>query len=78
MSRWTVTAAASPPSPCSSPRPPRGDEDADGLLVDAFCSLEEAARAHAYLSGWVLQLLAASRGEDMATTLAHVRETLAR
>jgi hypothetical protein len=55
----------------------RGDDSADGLLVDAFSSLEEAATAHAYLSGWVLQLLAASRGEDVAATLAYVRRTLA-
>jgi hypothetical protein len=56
----------------------RGDEAADGLLVDAFADLDEAAVAHAYLSGWVLQLLAASRGEDVASTLAYVRSTLDR
>jgi hypothetical protein len=56
----------------------RGDETADGLLVEAFTDLDEAVVAHAYLSGWVLQLLAASRHEDVAATLDYVRSTLTR
>jgi hypothetical protein len=35
-----------------------GDEAADSLLVDAFASAEEAALKHAYLSGFLLALLA--------------------
>jgi hypothetical protein len=50
----------------------RGDSDADALLVTGFNSLEEAARAHAYLSGFVLQLLADARSEDLMVTVAYV------
>jgi hypothetical protein len=43
----------------------RGDPSTDPLLVEAFTGLEEAARAHAYLCGFLLQLLAHERGESV-------------
>jgi hypothetical protein len=54
----------------------RGDSDADALLVTGFNSLDEAARAHAYLSGFLLQLLADARSEDIMVTVAYVGFTL--
>ena len=54
----------------------RGDSDADGLLVAGFDSVEEAARAHAYLAGFLLELLARSRSEDVTATVGYVRTKL--
>ncbi len=51
----------------------RGDERADALLAEAFESHASAALAHAYLTGFVLQLLAEERREPMETTVARVR-----
>lgn len=51
----------------------RGDTDADPLLVTGFDSVEQAARAHAYLSGFLLQLLAHHRSEDIVATVNYVR-----
>ena len=53
-----------------------GDEAADELLVDAFDDLGQAARAHAYLAGFLLQALAASRGESTTGSAAWVRSLL--
>ena len=39
---------------------------AEDMAVDAFDSLERAALAHAYLAGFVLEMLA----EQLATTVA--------
>jgi hypothetical protein len=50
-----------------------GDEHADALLADALGTHETAARAHAYLSGFLLQLLATERGEPVPATVARVR-----
>lgn len=54
----------------------RGDPDADALLVDGFDSVEQAACAHAYLSGFLLELLAHHRSEDIVTTVKYVRTVL--
>lgn len=54
----------------------RGDEQADALLADAFDSHAAAAHAHAYLTGFVLQLLASERREPMEATIARVRGLL--
>ena len=51
----------------------RGDEHADALLADGFETHTAAALAHAYLAGFVLQLLAGERGEPIEATVAHVR-----
>ena len=50
-----------------------GDEHADALLADALGSHETAALAHAYLNGFVLQLLADERQESIGATIARVR-----
>jgi hypothetical protein len=50
-----------------------GDEHADALLADALGSYEAAALAHAYLSGFVLRLLADERQESIGATVARVR-----
>jgi hypothetical protein len=55
----------------------RGDPAADELLVDGFGDLGEAARAHAYLAGFVVEILAESRQETTAQTCALVRHMLA-
>ena len=54
----------------------RGDADADALLLDGFDSVEQAARAHAYLSGFLLELLAHHRSEDIVATVTYVRSML--
>lgn len=54
----------------------RGDTDADALLVAGFDSAEQAALAHAYLSGFLLQLLAHHRSEDIVATVKYVRSHL--
>jgi hypothetical protein len=51
----------------------RGDEAADSLVVGGFESVQEAARAHAYLSGFLLVLLAEARNEQIVTTVPYVR-----
>ncbi|HEX5587378.1 MAG TPA: hypothetical protein VFZ17_08730 [Acidimicrobiia bacterium] len=50
---------------------------ADELFVDAFESLEEAATAHAYLAGFILEYLAVERGEQPVQTVAEIRRLLA-
>ena len=54
----------------------QGDPHADALLADALGSHETVAYAHAYLSGFILQLLATERRESMKETTAHVRRLL--
>lgn len=54
----------------------RGDHDADALITTGFDSVETAARAHAYLSGFLLQLLADRRSETPQETAAYVRVVL--
>ena len=54
----------------------RGESEAEDLLVAGFDSVEEAARAHAYLTGYLLQLLADARHEDVPATADYVRNKL--
>jgi len=54
----------------------RGDTNVDPLLIEAFDNLDEAARAHAYLAGFLLQLLAHERHEGVASTATRVRRLL--
>ncbi len=54
----------------------RGDTDADALLITGFDSVEQAVRAHAYLSGYLLALLAHHRSEDVLATVDYVRSKL--
>ena len=54
----------------------QGDPAADELLAEAFSDVREAARAHAYLAGFLLVLLAECRREPSQVTCARVRELL--
>ncbi len=54
----------------------RSDHSADALIVAGFDSHEEAALAHAYLVGFVIQLLAEERNEGVRATAAYVRRLL--
>ena len=54
----------------------RGDSAADDLLAEGFDDLEDAARAHAYLCGFVLETLAAARRETPSDTCAYLRGLL--
>jgi len=54
----------------------RGDSAADDLLAEGFSDPGEAARAHAYLTGFVVEVLAESRQETPAQTCAFVRRLL--
>ena len=56
----------------------RGDTDAEALLTSGFDLVETAARAHAYLAGFLLQLLAEARGEDPTATVVYVQYMLDR
>ncbi len=51
-------------------------QGADEMFVDTFESLEEAAHAHAYLTGYVLQFLARERGEEVHQTVNAIRSML--
>ncbi len=53
-----------------------GDEHADALLADAFGTHETAAQAHAYLSGFILQILATERNESVGQVASRVRRLL--
>jgi hypothetical protein len=53
-----------------------GDRSAEELLVDGFDDLAHAARAHAYLAGFLLQALAASRGESQERSVDWIRSLL--
>jgi hypothetical protein len=52
------------------------DAHADALLADAFATHETAALAHAYLSGFILQVLATERSESVEQAASHVRRLL--
>jgi hypothetical protein len=54
----------------------RSDSAADDLLADGFSDQAEAARAHAYLSGFVIETLAIARGEQPAKTCEYLRGLL--
>ena len=54
----------------------RGDETAESLLVDGFDSVEQAAEAHAYLSGFLLVLLAKARNQEVTATVPYVHSML--
>lgn len=55
----------------------RDDRDADGLVVDAFDTVEDAVRAHAHLAGFILEALAHHhRHEPVAVTAEYVRRLL--
>jgi len=49
---------------------------ADALFVDAFVSLDEAAFAHAYLAGFVIEFLAQQRNERPHETVVEIRRLL--
>lgn len=51
---------------------------ADDLLVEGFADLDEAARGHAYLSGFLLTMLADARGTTVRAACAEVRALLRR
>lgn len=53
-----------------------GDEHADALLAEAFGTHETAAQAHAYLSGFILQVLATERSESVEQAASRVRQLL--
>ena len=53
-----------------------GDEHADALLADAFGTHQTAAQAHAYLSGFILQILATERDESVGQAASRVRRLL--
>jgi hypothetical protein len=56
----------------------REEPAADDLLLDAFESLDEAATAHAYLAGFLIQFLAEARGDGILPTIDAVRALLQR
>ena len=56
----------------------QGDRHADALLADALGSHATAAQAHAYLSGFLLQVLAVERHESIEATSSRVRLLLQR
>jgi hypothetical protein len=51
----------------------RGDEAAESLVVDGFDSVEKAVQAHAYLSGFLLVLLAKARDEEVDATVPYIQ-----
>ena len=55
-----------------------GRPDAESLLVEGFADLDEAARGHAYLSGFLLTMLADARGTTVRAVCAQVRALLER
>ena len=55
-----------------------GNEAADAMIVEAFHDGGHAARAHAYLSGFLLQALADQRGEEPSQTVIWVRSLVKR
>lgn len=55
----------------------RGELAADDLLAEGFADVAEAARAHAYLAGFLLTALADARYETPEQSCAFVRRLLA-
>ncbi len=54
----------------------RGELAADDLLTEGFANVGEAARAHAYLAGFLLTALADARHETPARSCDFVRHLL--
>ena len=54
----------------------RGDAAADRLVIDTFDDLEQAVRAHAHLSGFLLEVLAEERHQTPAATARFIRSLL--
>jgi hypothetical protein len=55
----------------------RGEVAADDLLAEGFANVGEAARAHAYLAGFLLTALADARHETPDQSCGFVRRLLA-
>ncbi|HEY7070398.1 MAG TPA: hypothetical protein VH479_09805 [Acidimicrobiales bacterium] len=55
----------------------RGEPAAAELLADGFADVGEAARAHAYLAGFLLTALADARGEAPEESCRFLRRLLA-
>lgn len=53
-----------------------GDPTVEQVLIAGFADLAEAAEAHAYLAGFLLQTLATGRSEPVADTASYVRRLL--
>lgn len=51
----------------------RGDAAADRLVIDTFDDLEQAAHAHAHLSGFLLEVLAEQRRQTPDATARFIR-----
>lgn len=56
----------------------RDDPTVDQVLVQAFDDMAQAAEAHAYLAGFLLQTLASASSEPIANTATYVRSLLQR
>jgi hypothetical protein len=54
----------------------RGEVAADDLLAEGFANAGEAARAHAYLAGFLLTALADARRETPEESCGFVRRLL--
>lgn len=54
----------------------RGDAAVDNLVLEAFDDLEQAALAHAHLSGFLLQVLANERHQTPDVTARFIRSLL--
>ena len=54
----------------------RGELAADDLLAEGFANVGEAARAHAYLAGFLLTALADARHETPEQSCGFVRRLL--
>jgi hypothetical protein len=54
----------------------RGDVVADSLAIETFDGVEEAARAHAHLAGFLLEVLATERQQTPDAAARHVRSLL--
>ena len=50
--------------------------EAEAMLVEAFDSQEDAAAAFAYLAGFLIEVVAASRGETVEESIRSVRRML--
>jgi hypothetical protein len=51
---------------------------AEGMALEAFDSLEEAAMSYAYLVGYLIEDVAAARRMTVSTAIAELRARLAR
>jgi hypothetical protein len=54
----------------------RGDAAADRLVIDTFDDLEQAARAHAHLSGFLLEVLVEQRHQAPDAAARFIRSLL--